>query len=153
MEAKFTNPENDEVRPNSNTISLENSRISSFNEEEKKENENNEENENMGNRYGLSNYDMNGMLRYLILRYFGFLRDSNENENRNNNQLNESSFYSFNENNNTIFGSTQLSIRESNNNSNTQSENATSNADLNNEEKNFPQELLICSGEKTEDKK
>ena len=39
-------------------------------------------------------------------------------------------------------------FRESNNNSNTQSENTSSNADLNNEEKNLPQELLICSGEK-----
>ena len=36
LEAKFTNSENDEVRSNSNAFSLENSRISSFNEEKKK---------------------------------------------------------------------------------------------------------------------
>ena len=92
------------------------------------------------------------MMRYILLRLFGFVHNRHEIENRNNNQLNELSFESFNENNNTIFGSTQLSIHESNNNSNVQFENVPSNSNLNNEEKNLSHELLICSEEKTENK-
>ena len=86
-----------------------------------------------------------------LIRFFGFDPDGFENENIN--QSNESSFYSFDENNNTIIGSTDSSIHDSNNNSNEHSDNSSLNDNSNNEEKNLSQELLICSGEKTEDKK
>ena len=155
---KYINSENEEAKPNSNINALENANIRANNEEEIKENENNEL--NLDNRLidiEDSIQRANGMMRYILFRFFEFDPEGNENEyldiDNNNNQSNVSSFYSFNENNNTIFGSTQLSIHESNNNSNIQSENASLNNYSSNEEKNLSQELLICSGEKTEDKK
>ena len=122
--------------------SLENESIRASNEEGIRENQN----ENLENQ----NHFYIMMRRVFLLRFFGFYQYIFENLFRNNNQLNDSSFESFDNNDYTIYGSTQLSIQESNNNSNAQYENISSNS---NEEKNLSQELLICSEEKTEDKK
>ena len=153
------NSKNDEEPSNSN--SLQNSIIRLSNQEEIKENENNELNENRGNQLILiearerpNNFrELFEYYRYrmALIRFFGFDPDGFENENIN--QSNESSFYSFDENNNTIIGSTDSSIHDSNNNSNEHSDNSSLNDNSNNEEKNLSQELLICSEEKTEDKK
>ena len=153
------NSKNDEEPSNSN--SLQNSIIRLSNQEEIKENENNELNENRGNQIILiearerpNNFrELFAYYQYrmALIRFFGFDPDGFENENIN--QSNESSFYSFDENNNTIIGSTDSSIHDSNNNSNEHSDNSSLNDNSNNEEKNLSQELLICSGEKTEDKK
>ena len=155
------NSKNDEEPSNSN--SLQNSIIRLSNQEEIKENENNELNENRGNQIILiearerpNNFrELFAYYRYrmALIRFFGFDPDGFENENENINQSDESSFYSFDENNNTIIGSTDSSIHDSNNNSNENSDNSSLNDNSSNEEKNLSQELLICSGEKTEDKK
>ena len=96
-------------------------------------------NENIGNLYH----------PHFVGVYRGFGRYENEIIN----DPNESSFFSFDHNDNTILGSTQSSIHDSSINFNSLSLNISLNDDLNSEEKNSSQELIICFGEKIEDKK
>ena len=84
--------------------SLENENIRVSNEGGIRENQN----ENLENQ---NHFDIM-MRRVFLLWFFGFYQYIFENLFRNNNQLNDSSFESFDNNDYTIYGSTQLSIQE-----------------------------------------
>lgn len=100
-------------------------------------NNDNESNDNHINNPNISGHN----LLMSLLQWFGLIERSGYDQS-------ESSFFSFNQNNNTINGSTEFSISDSKNDSNIQLANESINDSLNKEKQNLSQELLIYSGVK-----
>ena len=148
------NSDNEDIKENENNESNENFQDQLINsglniEEDAQLMNDNNDNSDDNNNNNFNNRNKSGIFHYILLRHFGFdILEYERNQVNQENQLDDSSFYSFNQNNHTINGSTEFSINDQNSNSaSNQSANPSVNESFNSNGQKVSQELLICSGE------